>query len=142
MSKKEMSPAEKAAKMKAVNDMRDMASSMMKDGLGKHMEGMKKVSVAAPTENGLSMGLDKAKEMLGSDSKLSDLGEESEHDKPAEHEEEEGPQDESKEEHAPEMHDEEESEEHESPKEEESELEEMHFDNADEIKEMMSRSAR
>lgn len=58
---KEMSDVEKEAKMGVVGDLRKMASEAMGDKL----RGLKKVSVAAPDQEGLEMGLEKAKEIVG-----------------------------------------------------------------------------
>ncbi len=61
-SSREMSDPEREAKMNVVKDMRQMASSAMADGL----KGLKKVSVAADSKEGLQEGLDKAKQILSS----------------------------------------------------------------------------
>jgi len=55
-----MDPLEQHAKMGVVKAMRDMASKAMDNKLA----GLKKVSVASNTSEGLSHGLDKAKELL------------------------------------------------------------------------------
>lgn len=56
----ELDDAEKNAKMHVINAMRDMASSAM----GEKLQGLKKVSVASDSDEGLAHGLDKAKEIL------------------------------------------------------------------------------
>lgn len=53
------------AKLKVLKHLKDMASQMMGDDLKGGMDGMKKVTVAAPDEAGLKEGLDKAKEVVG-----------------------------------------------------------------------------
>jgi hypothetical protein len=58
---KKMSPIEKKAKLAALKDAHGLASEMMKDGLG----GLKKVTVASDSKEGLKKGLDKAEDMLG-----------------------------------------------------------------------------
>ncbi len=55
-----MSDMEKDAKMGVVQAMKDMASKAM----GEKLRGLKKVSVASDSPEGLSAGLDKAKELL------------------------------------------------------------------------------
>lgn len=67
--KKEMSPAEKKAKLSALKEAHGMASDMMKDGLS----GAKKVSVMSDSKKGLEKGLDIAKKIV--DKEDSDLGE-------------------------------------------------------------------
>ena len=57
----EMSDNEKKAKFDAVKSMRDWASGLMGDKL----KGLKKVEVASNSPEGLSAGLDKAKEIIG-----------------------------------------------------------------------------
>ena len=51
----------KMAKMKALKDLKDTMSKSMGSGL---MAGMKKVTVAAPDQEGIEKGLDKAKEIV------------------------------------------------------------------------------
>lgn len=63
--KKGLSDVEKDAKMNVVKDLRDSASSMMKDKLG----GLKKVTVASDSKEGLEEGLDKAEELLEGEDK-------------------------------------------------------------------------
>jgi hypothetical protein len=61
-SKKDgMTPAEKKAKLAALGEANKMASGMMKDGLS----GLKKVTVASDSKEGLKKGLDKAEDLLG-----------------------------------------------------------------------------
>lgn len=57
----EMSGVEKDAKMGVVKAMRDMASNAMNDKLA----GLKKVSVASDSSEGLKEGLKKAEELMG-----------------------------------------------------------------------------
>jgi hypothetical protein len=57
---KEMSPAEKKAKLAALKEAHGMASGMMKEGLS----GAKKVSVSADSKEGLEKGLDMAKKIV------------------------------------------------------------------------------
>lgn len=57
-----MSEVEKDAKMSVVNHMKDMASKMM----GDHVKGLKKVSIASNSGEGLKEGLHKAEEILDS----------------------------------------------------------------------------
>lgn len=59
--KKGMSDAEKKAKLSALKGAHSMASDMMKGGLG----GLKKVTVAADSKEGLKKGLDTAEDILG-----------------------------------------------------------------------------
>lgn len=58
--KKEMSDSEKKAKLAALKEAHGMASDMMKEGLN----GAKKVSVMAPSEEGLKKGLEMAKKVV------------------------------------------------------------------------------
>ena len=58
---KPMSDLEKGAKVKAISEMRKMATDEMSEPL-KHL---KKVTVASNDPEGIKMGLDKAKEMMG-----------------------------------------------------------------------------
>lgn len=58
--KKEMSPAEKKAKLSALKEAHSMASDAMKEGLA----GAKKVSVSADSKEGLEKGLDMAKKII------------------------------------------------------------------------------
>lgn len=59
-AKKKIDPIEKEAKLNAVKGMRKMAGDMMADD----MKSMKKVTVAAPDQEGLEMGLEKAKDVV------------------------------------------------------------------------------
>lgn len=76
--KKKMSPSEKEAKMSVLKDLKSVAEEAMGDDL----KGMKKVTVAADSEEGLEEGMDKAKELLKA--KMGDMSPAD-----AEHEEEE-----------------------------------------------------
>jgi len=58
--KRDLSPSEKKAKMDAVHEMRGAASEMM----GDKMDGLKKVSIMSNSKDGLSKGLDKAKQIV------------------------------------------------------------------------------
>lgn len=51
-------------KIEAAKEMRNLASSMMKDGLGGKMKALKEVKVAADSSEGLKKGLEKAKELV------------------------------------------------------------------------------
>lgn len=51
-------------KIEAAKEMRDLASSMMKDSLGGKMKSLKEVKVASDSSEGLKKGLEKAKEMV------------------------------------------------------------------------------
>lgn len=51
------------AKMKVLEELRDMATSLMGEKLDKK-HGMKEVSIAAPDSEGLKKGLDMAKELM------------------------------------------------------------------------------
>jgi hypothetical protein len=70
--KKEMSPAEKKAKLAALKEAHGMASDMMKSGL----DGAKKVSVMSDSKEGLKKGLDMAEKIVGEqEDEDSELGE-------------------------------------------------------------------
>lgn len=58
--KSNMSDSEQEAKTSVLENLRDS----MSDQMGKKLGGMKKVTVAAPDEEGLEAGLDKAKELV------------------------------------------------------------------------------
>lgn len=58
--KDKMSDVEKTAKMNVLGEMKGAAEDMMRSKLG----GLKKVTVASPSESGLEQGLEKAKEMI------------------------------------------------------------------------------
>jgi hypothetical protein len=55
-----MDPLDKEAKMAAVSEMKKMAEDAMSEKLGS----LKKVTVAAPDEEGLKKGLEKAEEIV------------------------------------------------------------------------------
>lgn len=57
---KELSDSDKKAKLSAIKEMKDMASEMMSEKL----KGLKKVTVASPSEEGLKEGLEKAEELI------------------------------------------------------------------------------
>lgn len=59
--KRDMKPSEKHAKMGVLNDLK----SSLADSMNDKMDGMKKVSVMSNSPQGLSAGLDKAKQMAG-----------------------------------------------------------------------------
>lgn len=59
--KKQMSENEKKAKLAALKGAHGMASDMIKGNL----KGLKKVTIASDSEEGLKKGLDKAEEFLG-----------------------------------------------------------------------------
>jgi hypothetical protein len=61
--KAKLDPMEKDAKLAAIKGMRKMAGDMMADD----MKSMKKVTVAAPDQEGLEAGLEKAKEVVESE---------------------------------------------------------------------------
>jgi hypothetical protein len=77
--KKEMNPAEKKAKLKALGAANGMASDMLKD----HLQGLKKVTVASDSKEGLKEGLKKAEDIVG---KKSDSPFDNSEDDSAEHE--------------------------------------------------------
>lgn len=58
---KEMDPAEKEGKLAALSSFSDMA----KEAMGHKLGGVKKVTVASNTPQGLEKGLDKAKQIVG-----------------------------------------------------------------------------
>lgn len=62
---KEMDPVHKQAKMSVVKDLQKSAEEMMGEGL----KGLKKVTVASDSKEGLAHGLDKAKHILGAQEK-------------------------------------------------------------------------
>jgi hypothetical protein len=57
---KEMDPTYKDAKMDVLKQIRDLAAGEM----GNDVKGLKKVTVAAPDQEGLEKGLDKAKDIV------------------------------------------------------------------------------
>lgn len=63
----EMKDPEKQAKLSALKEAHKMASDMMSDSLksSRSPAGMKKVTVASDSKEGLKAGLDKAEDMLG-----------------------------------------------------------------------------
>jgi hypothetical protein len=65
-NKEEMSPEDKAAKLAVLKMLKKVAGEMMADEMqGKLMpESMKQVTVAAPDEEGLKEGLEKAEEVI------------------------------------------------------------------------------
>jgi hypothetical protein len=58
--KKEMSPMEKEAKLGIMKDIQGMASKAM----GSKLDGLKKVTVASDSKEGVSHGLEKAKDLI------------------------------------------------------------------------------
>ena len=58
---KKMSDSEKKAKLTALKEAHGMASDMLKGNL----KGLKKVTVASDSKEGLKKGLEKAEDMLG-----------------------------------------------------------------------------
>ncbi len=74
---KPLSPEAAKAKAKSIKEL----LSMLKDGMGEELKGVKKVTVASDSKEGLDAGLDKAKELLGKeDQESEDKKEESEGD--------------------------------------------------------------
>lgn len=63
------------AKLKVLKHLKEMASQMMGGDVKDGMEGLKKVTVAAPDKTGLKLGLEKAKEMMGHESPEEEAGE-------------------------------------------------------------------
>lgn len=74
LKKVKMKPHEKAAKMKALDDLKGVMQDMMRGDL----DSVKKVTVAADSKEGLEEGLDKAKDMLpeGDEEESSEMEEE------------------------------------------------------------------
>lgn len=64
--KKAIDPVEKEAKLAAIKGMRKMAGDMMANDA----KSMKKVTVAAPTEKGLELGLEKAEDLVSDEASL------------------------------------------------------------------------
>jgi len=64
---KPMDPDYKASKMGVLKGLYKDMGGLLGDELKSHMGGLKKVTVAAPDKAGLSMGLDKAEDMLKGD---------------------------------------------------------------------------
>lgn len=75
LKKVKMKDHEKAAKMKALDDLKGVMQDMMRGDMD---GGLKKVTVAADSKEGLSEGLEKAKEMLPEGEEESEMEEESE----------------------------------------------------------------
>lgn len=71
-SKKKMSSNEKDAKMSVLKSMKSLAEDEMR----KRLNGMKKVSVASDTTEGLEKGLDKAKSIVDQEEMMSEESEE------------------------------------------------------------------
>lgn len=67
---KSLDGVERDAKMSAVQSLKDMANEAMK---GK-IDGMKKVTVASDSSEGLEHGMDKAKELIKGREGMADLG--------------------------------------------------------------------
>jgi hypothetical protein len=66
---KDTNPMKKEAKLSAIQEMRDMASEMMGEGIKKKMDAPKKaVTVAADTDEELKKGLETAEDILESKS--------------------------------------------------------------------------
>lgn len=86
--KGDMPEHEKDAKMSVLEHVRQMAHDMMKDKLD---GGMKKVSVASPSKEGLKEGLEKARQMVGDDSESGMMHGDEHGDLEAETSEEESP---------------------------------------------------
>lgn len=83
---KKMSPVERQAKMNVVHDMRKMAS----DSMAEPLHGLKKVTVASDSPEGLQAGLQKAQQVAGHEPDMGDddtqmLAEGGEVDVPGEH---------------------------------------------------------
>jgi hypothetical protein len=60
----EMDPMKKKAKIELVEELRSMAEDMMKQDLTGHMDGLKKVTVASDSKEGLKEGLEKAEHIV------------------------------------------------------------------------------
>lgn len=71
--KKAISPDVKDAKLKALKEMRGVASSMMGDGLKGHLS---KATVVSDSEEGLKSGLEKAKAALAEKQPMMEAAEE------------------------------------------------------------------
>lgn len=67
-----MREPEKNAKMSVLSHLRDMAQESM----GSKLKGLKKVSVASDSPEGLEKGLDKAKEIISSDDAEQEMADE------------------------------------------------------------------
>lgn len=68
-----MEPKAKEAKMELLKELREMASGMMKEDLDGHLAGIKKVTVASDSEEGLKEGLEKAEDMVEKKSEMPSL---------------------------------------------------------------------
>lgn len=82
------------AKLKVLKHLKEMASNMMGDDVKGGLDGMKKVTVAAPDTAGLKHGLDKAKDVIGQmghDESMEDPEEEMHETSEEEHEEDMSP---------------------------------------------------
>jgi hypothetical protein len=55
-------------KLAAVKELRDLASSLIQDGIGGKLKGLKEIKVASNSPEGLKKGLEKAKEMVSHES--------------------------------------------------------------------------
>lgn len=69
---KPMHSAEKDAKLKAIHEMRKMAS----DEMAMPLKNLKKVTVASDSSEGVKKGLEKAKEMMGQHEPMMEKAEE------------------------------------------------------------------
>lgn len=68
MKKRDMKPSEKHAKLGVLKDLKDSLSDAMSDKMSASPVGMKKVSVMSNSPEGLSAGLDKAKQIANQSS--------------------------------------------------------------------------
>jgi hypothetical protein len=84
-----MDDMKSAAKLKVLKHLKDMASGMMGDDIKGGM--MKKVTVAAPDNDALKMGLDKAKSIVGHMPEADEDPEEELHETPEEESAEDHP---------------------------------------------------
>ena len=90
----DMKQMKKQAKIDAIKAMRSIASDAMKGPLKDKIEGMKKVTVAADSSEGLKKGLEKAKELTDKmPEEMMDMSEDME-DESEESESEESPKEE------------------------------------------------
>ncbi len=69
---KDQDPQKKEAKLNAIKEMRKVATDMMGEDLKSSMMPKSAVTVAADDEEGLEEGLEKAKEMVASESEEDD----------------------------------------------------------------------
>lgn len=82
-----MEDMKKKAKLKALEGLKQVAMDMMGENFKKdksELDGLKKVTVAAPDKEGLEKGLEKAKELAGSMPELADESSEDELESPEE----------------------------------------------------------